>query len=230
MSLRSLIKGWLGEVQSTLAKKIFLNADTYFDLNNVTIPTSNGTTQIDHVIVSRYGIFVVETKNINGWIFGDEKSPQWTQSLFRKKFRFQNPLHQNYRHTKALSDFLGVGHNKFISIVMFWGDCTFKTPMPPNVITSGFTSYIKRHKAILFADHEVQEVLSALKSGMLPKSLATHRQHVGSLKERHSSSTTCPKCGNALVVRTTKSGINAGSPFYGCTRFPSCRYVGKFQT
>jgi restriction system protein len=66
MSLRSLIKGWVGEVQGTLAKKMFLDADTYVDVNNVTIPTLNGTTQIDHVIVSRYGVFVVETKTIDG--------------------------------------------------------------------------------------------------------------------------------------------------------------------
>ncbi len=72
MSLKSAIKGWVGEVQGTLAKKIFLDSRTYVDLNNITIPTGNGTTQIDHVIVSRYGIFVVEDKNMDGWIFGDE--------------------------------------------------------------------------------------------------------------------------------------------------------------
>jgi hypothetical protein len=80
------------------------------DINNVTIPTPNGTTQIDHVIVSRYGVFVVETKNMDGWVFGDERNSHWTQSIFGKKYKFQNPLHQNYRHTKALSEFLGIDH------------------------------------------------------------------------------------------------------------------------
>lgn len=69
MSLRSIFKGWIGEVQGTLAKKIFLDSQVYVDINNVTIPTPNGSTQIDHVIVSRYGVFVVETKNMDGWIF-----------------------------------------------------------------------------------------------------------------------------------------------------------------
>jgi len=216
-------------VQGTLAKKMFLDADTYIDVNNVTIPTSNGTTQIDHVIVSRYGVFVVETKNIDGWIFGDEKSPQWTQSLFGKKYKFQNPLQQNYRHTKALSDFLGIEHDRFFSVVMFWGECEFKTPMPPNVMARGYSSYIKSHTAVLFSDHEIQEIVTAIKSGMLPKSWTTRRQHVESLKERFSSSTTCPKCGSALVVRTTKSAANAGSQFYGCINFPACRYVGKID-
>lgn len=229
MSLKSLVKGWLGEVQGTLAKKMFLDADTYIDVNNVTISTSNGTTQIDHVIVSRHGVFVVETKNIDGWIFGDEKSPQWTQSLFGKKYKFQNPLRQNYKHTKALSDFLGIEHDMFFSVVMFWGECEFKTKMPPNVMARGYSSYIKSHTAVLFSDHEVQDIVTAIKSGMLPKSWATRRQHVDSLKERFSSSTTCPKCGSTLVIRTTKSGANVGSQFYGCTKYPACRYVGKIE-
>jgi hypothetical protein len=55
MSLRSIFKGWIGGVQGTLAKKIFLDPQVYVDINNITIPTPNGTTQIDHVIVSRYG-------------------------------------------------------------------------------------------------------------------------------------------------------------------------------
>jgi restriction system protein len=229
MSLKSIFKGWLGEVQGTLAKKIFLDSDTYVDVNNVTIPTHSGTTQIDHVIVSRYGVFVVETKNISGWIFGDEKSPQWTQSLYGKKYKFQNPLHQNYRHTKALSEFLGIEHEKFFSVIMFWGECQFKTAMPSNVMNNEYIAYIKSKTAVLFTDQEVQEIATAIKNGMLPKNWSTRKQHVASLKERFSSTTTCPKCGGSLVLRTAKTGANAGSQFYGCTKFPSCRYVVKVQ-
>lgn len=229
MSLGSIIKGWVGEVQGTIAKKIFLDSQIYVDINNVTVPTPNGTTQIDHVIVSRYGVFVVETKNMDGWIFGSEKSPQWTQSIFGKKYKFQNPLHQNYRHTRALSEFLGIDHSKFISIVMFWGECEFKSPVPSNVMSRGYTAYIKSHTAVLFSDQEVQEIAGALKVGMLPKSWATRRQHVASLKERFSSTTECPKCGSPLVVRTAKSGANAGSQFLGCTKYPTCRYVAKLN-
>lgn len=229
MSLKAIIKGWIGEAQSTLAKKIFLDSKIYIDLNNVTIPIPNGTTQIDHVIVSRYGLFVVESKNKDGWIFGDEASPQWTQSIFGKKYRFQNPLHQNYRHTKALSEFLGIDHDKFFSVVMFWGDCEFKTPLPPHVMAKGYTSYIKSQTTVLFSDQEVQDIATAIKKGMLPKSWATRRQHVASLKERFSSTTTCPKCGSALLLRTAKSGPNNGSQFYGCTKYPACRYVAKLE-
>lgn len=230
MSLRSFIKGLSGELQSTLAKKVFLDANVYEDINNVTLPTSNGTTQIDHVIVSRFGIFVVETKNMSGWIFGDEKSPQWTQSLpGGKKFQFQNPLHQNYRHVKALQEFLGFEEEKIFSVVMFWGEAEFKTPMPANVMTHGYVPYIKSKCDVLFTGEEMDDIILAIKTGMLPKTWSTGRQHVADLKARFASTTTCPKCGSALALRITKSGAGAGSQFYGCSGFPKCRYVKKLE-
>ena len=57
-------KGVFGEFQVNLLLKLFLPKDTYHLLKNVTLPTDDGTTQIDHVLVSKYGVFVIETKNI----------------------------------------------------------------------------------------------------------------------------------------------------------------------
>ena len=225
MSLVSSFKGWVGELQGTFAAKIRLDSQVYRSINNVTIPTANGKTQIDHVIVSKYGIFVVETKNIKGWIYGDEKQPQWTQVLYGKKYRFQNPLRQNYRHTKALSEFLGIGHSKIHSVIMFWSECEFKTPMPPNVLDRGYSAHIKSKTEVLFTDEEVDEICEAIQSGMLPKGWSTRRQHLNSLKERFSSDTTCPKCGGKLVFRTARKGANAGKQFYGCSQYPFCRYT-----
>jgi predicted RNA-binding Zn-ribbon protein involved in translation (DUF1610 family) len=226
MSLLSTFKGWVGEVQGTLAKKIFLDPEIYKDVNNITIPTSNGTTQIDHVVVSRFGIFVVETKNYQGWIFGSEDQPQWTQCLpGGKKFKFQNPLRQNYRHIKVLSEFLGLPEEKFHSVVMFWGESEFKTPMPVNVMDKGYATYFKSKVVPLFGDDEVEQIITAIKSGILPKTWATRTAHIESLKERQGSTMTCPKCGAPLVLRTAKSGKNAGEQFYGCSKYPACRYT-----
>lgn len=231
MDLASALKGWLGEAALTVAKKIVLDGDVYRDLNNVTIPTSNGTTQIDHIIVSRYGIFVIETKNMEGWIFGDAKQPQWTQSLYGKKFRFQNPLHQNYRHTKALEEFLGLPATHFHSVVCFVGESQFKTDMPANVICGGPFRFIKAKTEVLMSDEQVAEIVEAIKTGMRPKNFLglstreTKREHLASLKERHGSTTTCPKCGGELVVRTVKSGARTGQKFYGCQKYPGCRYI-----
>lgn len=138
MSLNSNFKGWLGELKGLLAHRLLLDRRVYHSLHDVTLPTPEGTTQIDHILVSRFGVFVIEAKNFEGWIFGSEHSAQWTQNLYEHKSRFQNLLHQNYRHTQALSEYMRLPQEKLHSLVMFWGDCTFKTPLPHNVINKGY--------------------------------------------------------------------------------------------
>ncbi len=108
-------------------------------LNNITIPFQDGTTQIDHILISTKGVFVIETKHYSGWIFGNEKPDQWMQVLYRIKSKFQNPIHQNYRHVKAtqqLLDFLP--KEKIHSVVVFSGNAIFKSPVPKGVV------YLKR--------------------------------------------------------------------------------------
>lgn len=230
MSIVSMLKGLVGEAMGSLAAKLFLDSSIYHSINNVTLQTNNGTVQIDHVIVSRFGIFVIEAKNYQGWIFGSENQAEWTQSLRGgRKFKFQNPLRQNYRHIKTLSEFLGLPEDKFHSVVMFWGDSEFKTTMPPNVMSSGYSSYIKVKTEILFTEAEVEQMVGALQTGRLPtgliKGLETRRVHLDSLKERHSSTTRCPKCGSGLVERVAKSGERAGQRFLACKAFPKCRFT-----
>ncbi len=85
--------------------RLFLDKGRYHLVKNVTLPTEDGTTQIDHLIVSRYRVFMVETKNMKGWIFGSVKQREWTQKIFKHFLKFQNPLHQHYKHvTTGLSD------------------------------------------------------------------------------------------------------------------------------
>ncbi|MBI3739219.1 MAG: NERD domain-containing protein [Chloroflexi bacterium] len=110
-------------------------APNYYLLNNVTIPFQDGTTQVDHILVSTKGIFVIETKQYSGWIFGNGDSGQWTQVLYRVKSRFQNPLRQNYRHIKTLQQLLDfLPKEQIRSIVVFAGSAVFKSTMPNGVI------------------------------------------------------------------------------------------------
>ena len=119
--------GWFGELKTVVATKLFLPSSDYVDINNVTIRTRRGTTQIDHVIVSRYGVFVVETKNMSGWIFGSEDAPFWTKTNRGDKLRFQNPLHQNEGHIRALSNLARIPPERMHSVVVFQGDCSLRT-------------------------------------------------------------------------------------------------------
>ncbi|MGE0086823.1 MAG: NERD domain-containing protein [Desulfococcaceae bacterium] len=225
MSIVSTIKGWVGEKSAQFGMWLKLDDKIYMRFHNLILQTGNGTTQIDHTVLSRYGIFVIETKNFNGWIYGGENQKDWTQVLFGKKSRFQNPLHQNYRHTKALSENLGIDHRKIFPIVFFIGDAELKSDFPPNVMNSGLSAYIKSFTGIIFSDAELDRLRNCLEQ--LKNSGISNRQHVRNLNARYSDTSICPKCGAALVERTAKNGPNAGEKFFGCSSWPKCRYIKK---
>ncbi len=222
-------KGFIGEVIVNLLAKFCLDKNTYHLLKNVTLPTEDGTTQIDHIIVSKYGVFVVETKNMKGWIFGSEKQRQWTQKIFKHSTKFQNPLHQNYKHVKTLESALNLEKDNVFSVVVFVGDSKFKTPMPDNVTYAlGYIRYIKSKEDVVLKESDVQTIVENIQSGRLKPSIKTHVQHVKHVKnivEKKKAEIICPKCGNEMVLRTAKKGPNAGKEFFGCMGFPKCRTV-----
>ncbi|CCK80600.1 putative nuclease [Desulfobacula toluolica Tol2] len=202
-------------------------------IKNVTLPTEDGTTQIDHIIVSKYGIFVVETKNMKGWIFGSERQKMWTQKIFKYNTKFQNPLHQNYKHVKTLQNMLNIEPEKIFSVIVFVGDCKFKTAMPANVnYPRGYINFIKSKNKILLSKAEIKEAIRIIEFGRFERSYKTHREHVRHVKqivEEKQDAVTCPKCGNVMILRTAKKGPNAGTQFWGCSTFPKCRGTLKYS-
>jgi len=221
------VKGFFGELYVRGSAKYFLDKSIYHAVHNVTLDTSDGTTQIDHIFVSQYGIFVVETKNYSGWIYGDESKGTWTQKLYKKTYKFQNPLHQNYKHLKTLENILNISSGKLHSIVVFVGGSTFKTKMPPNVVTADtYISYIKSIKLPLISVTEIQDILSTIQNKRLSPTFNTNRKHVKNLQARFDSAKPmhCPKCGSNMKLRTVKAGELAGTQFWGCSQFPKCRF------
>ena len=99
------IKGAAGEAKVN-AVLHFLGAE-YISLHDVLLPNGRGaTSQIDHLVLSEYGIFGIETKRYKGWIFGSEKAENWTQVIFKEKHQFRNPVKQNWSHVYALKSVL----------------------------------------------------------------------------------------------------------------------------
>lgn len=191
MSLMSSFKGVVGETVINVAMWLKLEKDVYHRLNNITLPlVDGGSTQIDHVIVSRYGIFVIETKNYKGWIFGNEKQRQWTQVIMGRKYKFQNPLRQNYLHIKTLADLLALDMNYFHSMIAFIGECELKTrdELPEHVLTSGMVSYVKKKQDKLLTDEEVKAIVVQIDSNRFSKSWRTNSAHKDYLKEKHNPS------------------------------------------
>jgi hypothetical protein len=98
-------------------------------LTNIYLPVKNNeTTEIDLLAVNEKGIFVFESKNYSGWIFGDEKSKMWTQTLQNKqKFKLYNPIWQNKAHISAINNYLNESYsNSFYSFIIFSERCELK--------------------------------------------------------------------------------------------------------
>ena len=220
----SLFFGWFGEKMVTFGMWLTLDSKTYHRVHNAILPSKNGTAQIDHILVSVNGVFIIETKNMKGWIFGSERQPKWTQIIYGHKYSFQNPLRQTFRQKKVLAEFLGIDEHLIHTVVYFVGDCEFKTRLPPNVLQYGLESYVRRFKQKIFSDAEVTRILDKLKSAVDSKPL-TKKDHLRSLHERHNSAKTCPRCGGDLVKRAAKKGPNAGSEFLGCSNYPKCKFT-----
>jgi restriction system protein len=227
--LLSKIKGGVGERLLSMMLKRKLDAGTYRILDNLTLPASEGTTQIDHVVVSRYGIFVIETKTYQGWIFGSERDAQWTQMIHRRKYRFQNPLRQNYKHTKTLSDLTGIPHDLFKSLVLFSGNSTFKTDMPENVLHfRDAPFYIKDHQIEIIPEKQVDEIVSVIREWTGTVTSEQKRSHVKNLKAAHrfvsaeQDAPRCPRCGQDMILRKRR---NDSQPFWGCSEYPKCRGI-----
>ncbi|MGR5428242.1 NERD domain-containing protein [Vibrio harveyi] len=226
------LKGVFGEflVNRLLSK---LPESDYTLIKDVTLPTSDGTTQIDHIVVSKYGVFVVETKNMKGWIFGSARQKQWTQKIYRHSSKFQNPLHQNYKHIKALETLLGCSEEHLHSVIVFIGDSTFKTEMPPNVTYArGSIRYIQQFNEIVFSDKDYARLTESINQIKLKRGIITdlkHRKHVKEVVTFKASSNQCPRCGSEMVLRETKRGENIGKQFWGCSTFPKCRAVKQFN-
>ena len=102
--------------------------DAHKLLTNIYLPKVNGTTtEIDLIMISATGIYVFESKNFSGWIFGDENSKYWKQ-IFRggRHYQFYNPIWQNKKHISVLKQHLGLGDEVFRSYIVFSERCVLK--------------------------------------------------------------------------------------------------------
>lgn len=168
---------------------------------------------------------------MKGWIFGSTNQKQWTQKIFKHSSKFQNPLHQNYKHLKTLESCLNISPESMFSVIVFIGDSTFKTNMPSNVThAGGCIRYMKSISAKTLSQEQVHAAINTIEAGRLQPSIKTNREHVAHVKQITNSKEShkiCPNCGSEMLIRVSKKGANAGKKFWGCSAFPKCRAVAK---
>jgi hypothetical protein len=124
-------------------------------MTNLYLPKEDGTTtEIDLIMISETGIYVFESKNYSGWIFGDEKNKNWTQTFQNKqKNHFFNPILQNKGHIKALKSIVKIDKEDFYkSYIIFSERCTLKKVN----VTSPNVKVIKRNALIKTIKQNIQ--------------------------------------------------------------------------
>lgn len=224
---KAKIKGKVGEfeVSAILAT---LSKDHYVVFNNITLPSKYGTTQIDHVVVSIYGIFVIETKNYKGLIYGGENAETWTKNMWGNKYEFRNPLKQNYGHVKTLQQLLQLPMSCFEPIVVFSNSADISVQTDKTVITLfHLRGAITRHKTILFSQEHVEDFCNKIRQATIEEK-GTDRRHVQNVRcNVHSRQQAinhgiCPQCGGRLILRQGRYGS-----FYGCSNYTNCRFTLK---
>jgi len=176
-----------GEARLSRAVQASFGPPDYHLMNHVTLALEDGTTQVDHILVSRFGVFVIETKDYKGWIFADAKQARWTQVLYKAKFRFQNPILQNLRHVRAVQHQLDFLPSSAIrSAVVFTGEEEFKTEVPSGVFSlSGFIDYLREQTTGVMSLNRAQFCVGRLETARLAISDETDVEHVQNLERRY---------------------------------------------
>jgi hypothetical protein len=160
----------------------------FFD--NVTLPVDDGTTQIDHILVTKKGVLVIETKNWSGYIYGKAEDATWTQVLSSGKNVYQNPIRQNYKHYLAICSLLDFLPQYCIQeIVVFTGKAIFKTDIPDGVV------FIDELEDVLefidfgnLSDDDIHRSVGRIECNRFERSHQTDRIHQEYLKRNFGNS------------------------------------------
>lgn len=219
-------KGKVGEmrVAKILSK---LPKEEYKVINNLLIKQRDKTTQIDHVVVSEYRIFVIETKHYQGWIYGDANREYWTQNIYGNKYELWNPIRQNQGHIRALRRVLtDIPPGAFISIVTFSRQASLDIRNCENLIYwDELKDLIRSYQRKLIFTEQAQNAYETLLAANI-NSKENQQQHVRQVRQQISkreeavANGRCPRCGGELMLRKGTYGL-----FYGCSNYPRCRFT-----
>jgi len=221
-------RGKMGE--RTVASMLYQLPQEYRIFNDIYIQREGRSTQIDHVVVSPYGVFCIETKNYSGLIYGSTHSDQWTQNIYGHKYYFNNPLRQNGTHVKALVSLLQIPAEKIVPIVVFLRDARMMNHVDGNLMELGvLLGFIRSFTSIVFSADEVVKMSFTLnglimdspelKHDKQQKHMITVQQNI-IRKEFKVANGVCPSCGGRLMVRQGRYGN-----FIGCSNYPKCHFT-----
>lgn len=218
-----------------------LDDSKYFVFNDLLIRKQNGLTcQIDHIVVCPSGVFVIETKNISGYIYGREKGQKWKRVWkawwygieHSNQLEFDNPVLQNEAHIEALSERMGRGRQiPYYSVIAFSPEAELRVEVEhiPVIYWTQLRDIIRSHKDESLTIEEARSLYNEISALNItdPDVRSMHGQQANARKINYEQKTDtaldngkCPKCGGNLVLRE-----GAYSRFYGCSNYPNCKYT-----
>lgn len=220
------VKGKIGERK--VRKKLERLANKYDGklINDVIVPGENDkTSQIDHILISPYGVYVIETKNYAGRIYGSENQKEWTQVLAfgNTKNKLYNPFKQNDTHIFRLKRILSMNielvnvvvfvnnNTKYINSDSVWGLSDLKHLIDPN------------EDQRIISDKDVESIYNIIME-YKNNPVVTSKEHKKEVKQmvKDINNNICPRCGGNLVLRKGSNGS-----FYGCSNYPKCKFTKK---
>ena len=202
------IKGQYGE--NVISKKLFTLPDEYFLFNDIYLYVDGRSVQIDHIVISKYGI-----------------SDYWTKSMYGRKYKFRNPIKQNYSHLKSLQTLLNAPEYIFEPIVVFLNKAELKFTHRHVIYGSELNERILSRKHQLLTDEMIKKYVHILSLANIQDE-EQRKKHICSVrneiayKEHLVKSRICPKCNANLVERNGRNGV-----FLGCSNYPKCRFTAN---
>ena len=216
--------GWFGEhwTKEQLDK---LPKNQYIVLNDILIEINGKTYQIDHIVISPYGIFSIETKQYNGFIVGNKYDKKWIRYVGKKKYYYENPIRQNYGHVKALSELLKIDESKIYNIVCIPSNAKLKIEHDGELTRyDTLVDKILTHKEVVINNQN--NIVDTINRKNITDS-KIRKKHIKNIKNNiiNNDLTKCPKCGGPLVERSGQYGR-----FIGCSNYPKCKYTSNTKT
>ena len=178
------------------------------------------------MIVSLYGIFVIESKNYKGKIYGSYDAEKWSQYINGEQFNFRNPVKQNLGHVIAIERLTRINSKFIIPLVVFTGSATLKLYGCDEVIYDGMLlETIYRYRNKVFSPESMQAYARII-DDKIDDNAQTKSAHVSAVRQRVNkwneevNAGQCPRCDGYLVLRKGKYG-----DFFGCSNYPKCKYT-----
>lgn len=221
---------WKGRYSEKLVNdKLLELPDEYTVFHDLLFESNGHSTQIDHIVISPYGVFVIETKGYKGWILGGEYSEYWTQVIYKRKQQFYNPVKQNEGHVKFLRYLLKTSfETPFIPIVVFNNDAELKIRAENQIVLNrrDLKRTILQRQTIVLNSEQVNWIIQTIQKNYTIANKEELKRHKDNAKNRQHEAENCikqgicPQCGGKLILRHGKYGS-----FYGCSNYPKCKFT-----